>query len=95
VFCTGEGKPLNPTDLYRNYEAIIAAAGVPRIRLHDLRHTHAALVLAAGTPIKVVSERLGHSKTSITLDTYAHALPDIQDGAVDVISGLLFGAKTA
>lgn len=83
VFCTAEGKPLNPNNLYRNYEAIIARADVPRIRLHDMRHTHATLLLAAGTPIKAVSERLGHAKTSITLDTYAHVLPDMQDQAID------------
>lgn len=92
VFCTGEGKPLNPNNLYRNYDALIAGAGVPRIRLHDLRHTHATLLLAAGTPIKAVSERLGHSKTSITLDTYAHVLPDMQDRAVDAIDAALNAA---
>jgi integrase len=91
VFCTGEGKPLNPNNLYRNFAAIVARAAVPPIRLHDLRHTHATLLLAAGTPIKAVSERLGHSKTSITLDTYAHVLPDMQDRAVDAIDAALSG----
>jgi integrase len=71
VFSTSAGRLINPNSLYRNYEAIIAAAGVPRIRLHDMRHTHATLLLQAGTPIKAVSERLGHAKTSITLDTYS------------------------
>ena len=89
VFCTGSGKPLNPNDLYRNYDAIIERAGVARIRLHDLRHTHATLLLAAGTPIKAVSERLGHSKSSVTLDTYAHVLPDMQDRAVEAIDAAL------
>ena len=63
---------------------------MPRIRLHDLRHTHATLLPQAGTPIKAVSERLGHAKTSITLDTYAHVLPDMQDRAVDAIDAALF-----
>ena len=90
MFCTGSGKPLNPNNLYRNYEAIIERACVPRIRLHDLRHTHATLLLAAGTPIKAVSERLGHAKTSITLDTYVHVLPDMQDRAVEAIDAALF-----
>lgn len=89
VFCTGEGKPLNPNNLYRAYNAIVARANVPRIRLHDMRHTHATLLLAAGTPIKAVSERLGHAKTSITLDTYAHVLPDMQDRAVEAIDAAL------
>ena len=90
VFCTGEGKPLNPNNLYRNFAAIIDRASVPTIRLHDLRHTHATLLLQAGTPIKAVSERLGHAKTGITLDTYAHVLPDMQDRAVDAIDAALF-----
>jgi integrase len=95
VFCTGDGKVLNPNNLYRTLDAIMERAQVPRIRLHDLRHSHATLLLAAGTPLKVVSERLGHAKTSITLDTYAHVLPGMQDGAVDVVSGLLFAPKPA
>jgi integrase len=63
---------------------------VLRIRLHDLRHTHATLLLQARTPIKAVSERLGHAKTSITLDTYAHVLPDMQVHSVDAIDAALF-----
>jgi integrase len=55
----------------------LAAADVPRIRLHDLRHTHVRLLLAPGTPIKAESERFGHAKTSITLDRCAHVLPDM------------------
>jgi integrase len=92
IFCTGEGGPVNPNSLYDRFDAIVARAGVRRIPLHGMRHTHATLLLAAGTPIKAVSERLGHSKTSITLDTYAHALPDMQDRAVDAIDAALFRA---
>ncbi|MDP9363206.1 MAG: site-specific integrase [Chloroflexota bacterium] len=90
VFCTGEGKPLNPNNLLRAYKAVIGKASVPNIRFHDLRHTHATLLLRAGQPVKVVSERLGHAKTSITLDTYAHVLPDMQDGAVEKLGEILF-----
>jgi integrase len=90
VFCTGNGRPINPNNLYRTFETIMARAGVPRIRLHDLRPTHATLLLQAGMPIKAVSERLGHSKTSVTLDTYAHVLPDMQDRAIDAIDAALF-----
>ena len=64
---------------------------MPRIRLHDLRRTHATLLLQAGTPIKAVSERLGQPKTSITLDTYAHLLPGFQHLAVKSIGEALFG----
>jgi integrase len=63
---------------------------MPRICLHDLRHTYATLLLEAGTPIKAVSERLGHAKTSITLDTYAHVLTDMQDRAVKAVDAALF-----
>jgi integrase len=90
VFCTAGGKPINPNSLYDRFDAIVIRAGVKRIPLHGMRHTHATLLLAAGTPIKAVSERLGHSKTSITLDTYAHVLPDMQDRAVDAIDAALF-----
>jgi integrase len=90
IFCTGEGNPINPNNLYRNFNAIIERAGVKRIPPHGMRHTHATLLLAAGTPIKAVSERLGHAKTSITLDTYAHVLPDMQDRAVEAIDAALF-----
>jgi integrase len=69
VFCTGNGLVLNPNNVLRNYAVIVAAAGVPDIGLHDLRHTHATFLLLDGVPLKVVSERLGHAKTSITLDT--------------------------
>jgi integrase len=58
---------------------------VLRIRLHDLWHTHATLLLQASTQIKAVSEQLGHAKSSITLDTYAHVLPVMQDRAADAI----------
>jgi len=57
----------------------VERAGVPRIRLHDPRQTHDTLLLRAGTPIRAVSERLRHAKTSVTLVTYAHVLPDMQD----------------
>ncbi len=60
-----------------------------RIRFHDLRHTHATWLLQAGQPVKVVSERLGHAKASITLDTYAAVLPDIQDHAVEALDAFM------
>jgi integrase len=59
------------------------------VRLHDARHAHATWLLKGGTPIEVVSERLGHSRVSITLDTYSHALPDWQDAAVAAVEGML------
>jgi integrase len=83
IFCTRAGGPLNPSNIARVYEAIVKRSDVRRVRFHDLRHTHATWLLKADVPVKVVSERLGHPKISITLDTYAHALPDMQDHAVE------------
>ncbi len=62
---------------------------LPAIRLHDLRHTHATLVLQAGIHPKVVSERLGHATVSITLDTCSHAIPAMQEEAAERIAGLV------
>ena len=90
VFCTRTGVPIAPRNLYRNFDAIILAASVPRIRLHDLRHTHATLLLAGDTTIRAVADRLGHSKTSVTLNTYAHVLREMQDRAIQAIDAALF-----
>jgi integrase len=64
---------------------------VPKIRLHDLRHTHASHLLLAGVNVKVVSERLGHASVSFTLDTYAHVMPGQQAHAAAAAAGLLSG----
>ncbi len=64
-------------------------SGLPMIRLHDLRHTHASLLLKAGVPIKVVSERLGHATPSFTLDVYGWVLPGMQAEAAAVFSRLV------
>ncbi|MDP9363622.1 MAG: site-specific integrase, partial [Chloroflexota bacterium] len=91
VVCTGEGNVVNPANVDRSFARLVRAAGVQRIRFHDLRHTHATWLLAAGQPVKVVSERLGHARVSITLDTYAHVLPDMQERAVEAFGSVLFG----
>ena len=65
------------------------APTIPTIRLHDLRHTHATLGLAAGVPPKVMQERLGHSSIQITMDLYSHVIPGMQADAASKIGGLL------
>jgi integrase len=70
---------------------ICARAGVPRVRLHDLRHTHATLLLKAGVNAKVVSERLGHQSIAITLDLYGHVLPAMGREAASVFANLVGG----
>ena len=67
------------------------AADLPVIRLHDLRHTHATLALAAGVHPKVVQERLGHANIAITLDTYSHAVPALEEQAARTVAALVFG----
>ena len=67
------------------------AADLPVIRLHDLRHTNATLALAAGIHPKVVQERLGHANIAITLDTYSHAVPALEEQAARTVAALVFG----
>ena len=95
IFCTRSGGPLNPNNIARSYEALVKRSDVRRIRFHDLRHTHATWLLGAGQPVKVVSERLGHAKVSITLDTYAAVLPAMQDRAVEALDALMAAERTA
>ncbi len=68
---------------------ITEASGVRRIKFHGLRHTSATLSPKAGVPVKVVAQRLGHAKTDITNDIYAHALPAMQKDAAAKLSSLL------
>jgi integrase len=63
------------------FEPLLKRAGLPRVRFHDLRHTCATLLLSKNVNPKVVSEMLGHASIAITLDTYSHVLPDMQDSA--------------
>ncbi len=95
VFTTALGLHLNPGTFSWNFEQAVRRAGVPAIRLHDTRHTHATLLLAAGVHPKVVSERLGHASISITLDTYSHVLPTMQRDAADRFGALLRGVSAA
>jgi integrase len=77
----------------RHFKAVLKATGLPDIRLYDLRHTCASLLLAAGENPKVVSERLGHASVTLTLDTYSHVLPGMQQAASDRLEMLLFTAR--
>jgi integrase len=78
----------------RQFKPIARAAGLPNLRPYDLRHSCATLLLASGENVKVVSERLGHASATLTLDTYSHVLPDMQQRAADRLEDLLF-ARTA
>ena len=89
VFTAENGGALDPETITRYFRQAVKRAMLPQIRLHDLRHTHATLALQAGIHPKVVSERLGHATVSITLDTYSHAIPAMQEEAAALIAGLV------
>jgi integrase len=72
VLTREDGTMLDPEWLSKEFQRLAKAAGLPRIRLHDLRHSYASSALAAGVPIEVLSRRLGHSRISITQDVYVH-----------------------
>lgn len=89
VFCREDGTHLHPDRVTKLFKAAVASSALPRIRLHDLRHTHATLALAAGVHPKVVSERLGHASVTMTLDTYSHAIPAIDADAAAKVAALI------
>ena len=91
VFTTEDGRVLHPQRVTQVFKRLAGAAGLPPIRLHDLRHTAATLALSAGIHPKVVSERLGHATIGITLDTYSHVGEGLQEEAAAKVAGLIFG----
>ena len=89
VFSTPEGKPLRPNTVSRAWPMLAARAGLKVIRLHDARHTHASLMLKQGVHPKIVQERLGHASIQITLDTYSHVAPGLQEAAAESFDKLV------
>ncbi len=83
------GKPLRPNTVTYAWERIAARTGIKVIRLHDARHTHASLMLKQGIHPKIVQERLGHTSIQMTLDTYSHVAPGIQQAAAESFDKLL------
>jgi integrase len=82
VVAQADGSPLQPRSITHEWVRLIVRTTLPRMRFHDLRHTHATHLLSNGVHPKVASERLGHSKVGITLDLYSHVLPGMQEDAV-------------
>ena len=89
LFTTASGKPINPRFLIKSFKGAIKEAGLPEIRFHDLRHTSATLLLLANVNPRVVQERLGHSCVTLTLSTYSHILPAMQDEAAEKMEKIL------
>ena len=88
IFTNRAGQPVNPESIYQLFQRQVRRLDMPRICFHGLRHTHASLLVAAGTPIKVVSERLGHANPGFTMATYQHVLPGMGAEAADKFSQL-------
>ncbi len=92
TFCRENGSPTHPQSLSQAFERDAKAAGLPVIRFHDLRHSYATVALSAGVHPKVVSERLGHSSIAVTLDTYSHVIPALEEEAASRIAALILGS---
>lgn len=93
MFCNPTGRYLNPQSLTQLFDRIVRGSDLPRIRFHDLRHTHASLLVASGESIKVVSERLGHAHPAFTIHTYQHLLPGMSAAAADRFATMIATAN--
>ena len=89
VCATGDGSHIEPDAFSQQFKIFMRKTGLPKIRFHDLRHTHATQLLRQGVHPKVVAERLGHSSITLTLDTYSHVVPGLQEEAARQIDRLL------
>ena len=92
VFCRPDGNGRDPDVVCHQFADLVHLAGLPKIRLHDLRHTHATLALQAGVHPKVVQERLGHASVKVTLDTYSHVMPPMHQEAAARVAAMVGGA---
>jgi integrase len=91
VFTNENGTLIHPERISQLFKKHVRSAGLPPIRFHDLRHTHATLAMKAGVPVKVISERLGHADVAFTMNTYAHAMPGMQAEAAVLVANLVDG----
>jgi integrase len=93
IFTSNLGGPIHESKFVgRHFKPLLRSAGLPNIRLYDLRHTAATLALSAGVSPKIVSEQLGHASVAFTLEVYSHVLPHMQDTAAMKVEALLTGA---
>jgi integrase len=92
VFMDSQGGWLRKSNVYRrSFLPLVKAAKLPAARFHDLRHTHAALWLCNGVNVKAVAARLGHSSPAITLNSYSHWMPEMEEQAVGAVGRLMHG----
>ena len=93
IFPCSLGTPADPQYLLQTFKRLLKKAGLPEIRFHDLRHTAATLMLQQGVHPKIVQERLGHSNISLTLNTYSHIIPGMQEDAAKKLDAMLKGLQ--
>ena len=93
VLCKENGEPFHPDSITQRWERFIAKHHLPSIRLHDLRHSNATALIAAGVSPKVVQHRLGHANVNITLNTYTHVLPSMDEDAAEKLDNALFSTS--
>jgi integrase len=94
VFTRPDGAPIHPDLITDWFRRLARKAGLPAIRLHDVRHSYATAALAAGVPAKVVSERLGHANIAITLDVYSHVIPGMDAQAANAVASLILDGSS-
>jgi integrase len=90
VFTTPIGTPVDPRNDFREFKKLLDRGGLPSVRLHDLRHTAASLLLAQNVPARVVMEILGHSQIALTMNTYSHVAPEVSREAASRMAGVLW-----
>lgn len=95
VFCKADGTAIDPREFTKRFQKRMVDAGLPKTRLHDMRHLHATLLLKRGIPAKLVQERLGHSSIQMTLDLYSHVTPEMKRLAAESLNGLLNKEKSS
>ena len=93
VFCHEDGTPLLPNTMSHTWTKLANRVGLKGIRLHDARHTHASLMLKQGVHPKIVQERLGHASIQITLNTYSHVAPGLQQAAANRFDDIVIPKK--
>ncbi|WP_020062091.1 site-specific integrase [Bacillus sp. 123MFChir2] len=89
IICTRSGKPIIPRNFRKEFYNLTEKIGLPKIRFHDLRHTHATILIQQNVNVKLISERLGHAEIGTTLDTYSHVLPNMQKTVSDELDKVI------
>lgn len=89
VFTAADGSPLDPNDVSDQFEDLTMEAGLPPIRLHDLRHGAASLMISAGVDMKVIQETLGHANIGLTANTYTSIFPDLATAAAEATAAIV------